>query len=187
MPPRSPESRVNEIETTLKLPLRIVVTGDTHFRRSGVQLPHRLRDTLSTADLIIHTGDFCSHESLRMFESFGPFLAVRGNNEEPDLDLLLPDRIRASYTQGTLIVTHGHREIGRSAKDAVQRTYAGGADIVIFGHSHQPCWEEVDGSWFLNPGSPTQRRREPCFSFAILQIAADGAFEAEHVYFEKRN
>jgi uncharacterized protein len=186
MNPRPADTRIDEVEVSLTLPSRIVVTGDTHFRRAGVQLPRQLRDELMVANLIIHTGDFCTLESKRAFESFGELLAVRGNNEDPDVESSLPDRLRAPFGERTMIVTHGHCEIGRSAKDAVRRAYAGKADLVIFGHSHQPCWEEVDGTWFLNPGSPTQRRREPQFAFAVLEIAPDGKFDARHVYFEKR-
>jgi uncharacterized protein len=178
---------MTDIEASISFPARIVVTGDTHFRNTSVTIPPKLEHELRSATLSIHTGDFCTFESKQVLERFGPILAVRGNNEDSELNRTLPDRVRISIGEQVLLLTHGHRETGRSARDAVFRTYAGKFDLVIFGHSHQPLWEEDSGTWFLNPGSPTQKRREPAFSFAVIDIDSDGHFDVQHVYFETKN
>ncbi len=168
----------------LEPPVRIVVTGDTHFSPRRNSLPDVLTEAMTASDLTIHCGDFCTRACQSMFEAHGPVLAVSGNNDEAELADVLPNRLRIEAGDVRLIVTHGHRERGSSARHAVQRSYVGQADIVIFGHSHQPIWEEVDDTWFLNPGSPTMKRREPRFSFATLEIDRDGAFNAFFTYFD---
>lgn len=138
---------------------------------------------MQDADLTIHTGDFCSNDVLALFEAHGPVLAARGNNDDPDLQAAIPEKLELRAIETRFLVTHGHRESGSSAKVAVQRAYAGRVNLVIFGHSHRPCWEEVEGTWFLNPGSPTMKRREPQFSFATLDVNQDGTFNVLFTYF----
>jgi uncharacterized protein len=154
----------------LDVPSRALVTGDTHVRSGRPVLPQQLLSELEKTDLIIHTGDFCDLQTYRQLAMHCPVFAVAGNNEDMDLAAELPERCRICLGSRGVLVTHGHQERGSSAKKAVQSAYAGNEDLVIFGHSHQPCWEEVDGTWFLNPGSPTMRRREPEFSFAVLEV-----------------
>lgn len=166
------------------LPLRLVVTGDTHFRSGNARIPEILVEQIGSADAIIHTGDFCNSDGYRSFADLGELIAVRGNNEASDLSSLLPPQVSLDAGSYSICVTHGHLERGRSAKDAVVRAYAGRHDIVIFGHSHQPYWEEVQGTWFLNPGSPTMKRREPQFSFAVLEIPEDDPFRVSFFYFD---
>jgi uncharacterized protein len=172
-------------EVTLNAPVRMLVTGDSHFRSGPVCLPVTLKQRLSLADIVVHTGDFCTVASLTAFESYGDVLGVRGNNEDSRLNSELPDRFQVKIGPLAMLVTHGHLERGRSARDAVHRQYSGDFDIVVFGHSHQPVWEEVNGTWFLNPGSATAKRREPRFSFAMIEFTADSTFEVSFVYFDK--
>jgi uncharacterized protein len=155
---------------TVPTPFRAMVTGDTHTRNERPALPEELLRAIRSSDLTIHTGDFCGAPALRVFAAPGPLFAVAGNNDEPELQDRLPLLVRLQAGNRSILLTHGHLERGSGAKRAVIAAYAGIEDIVIFGHSHQPCWEEVDGTWFLNPGSPTMKRREPEYSFAMLEI-----------------
>ena len=85
----------------------------------------------------------------------------------------------------TIGVVHGDGARG-STFDRAAAAFAGQAvDVVVFGHSHQPLWQQVQGRWYLNPGSPTQRRREPAYSFAWLSLAP--AVGAEIVRFTDRS
>lgn len=169
----------------LPLPFSAVVTGDTHVRQGRPELPAELSDALERSDLIFHTGDFCDRKTRARFENHGVVLAVSGNNEEVDLLETLPVRLRATAGERTILLTHGHLERGPSARVAVENAYAGWEDLVIFGHSHTPGWKEVKGTCFLNPGSPTMRRREPQFSFAMLEIDASNRANAYFVRFDR--
>jgi predicted phosphodiesterase len=44
------------------------------------------------------------------------------------------------------------------------------ADLVIFGHSHIPLDHTADGLRIFNPGSPTDRRRQPQGTVGLLDI-----------------
>jgi predicted phosphodiesterase len=73
-------------------------------------------------------------------------------------------------------MTHGHHGRGRTTPDRALGTFVGAdppVHAIAFGHSHQPMIERRDGIWLLNPGSPTDRRRQPTFSF--LRVIVDGA------------
>ncbi|TVR72513.1 MAG: metallophosphoesterase [Sphaerobacteraceae bacterium] len=164
-------------QRSIDLPCRILVTGDTHLTGGRTELPDALVSAAARSDLTIHTGDLCTVAAHDLFEAHGPILAVRGNNEELKLDERLPDAIELRFGDRRGIITHGHLEAGSSASNSVRRAYAARFDMVIYGHSHMPEWEEVDGTWFLNPGSPTQRRRAPSRSFAELTIDSSGAVE----------
>jgi uncharacterized protein len=167
-------------------PIRVAVIGDTHLGRHRDWLPVELLEGIEGSDLILHTGDFSSKRAMELFRRFKPVLAVRGNNDEPDLASELPDRLTLTAGPLTIEVTHGHLERGRTAKEAVIKAYAGHAELVIFGHSHRAYCEKVDGTWFLNPGSPTMKRWEPMFSYVLLDIEQDGSFRFHTEYFERQ-
>ncbi len=155
---------------------RVVLTGDTHLPRFGRTLPAPLLRALADADRILHVGDHTDPLVLDLLESFAPTDAVAGNNDPPALHERL-GLTRAADIEGVRIgLTHGHAGSGRTTPERAWRTFADErppVHAVAFGHSHQPMVERRDGIWLLNPGSPTDRRREPSFSFLVLEV--DGA------------
>jgi uncharacterized protein len=171
----------------IELPARLIVTGDTHLRQGRSRLPEILLKAIADADLTLHTGDFCTLGCKQQFENAGPVLAVAGNNDDSDLAEILPTHLRIGVAERTILMTHGNLERGPSARVAVERAYAGVEDLVIYGHSHKPEWKEVDGSWFLNPGSPTYKRREPRYSFATLEFDASGNFDTVFTCFDEKD
>jgi uncharacterized protein len=178
------ERPFHDRSVALEVPVRILVTGDTHLSARRTWLPGALLQSASDAEVIVHAGDFCTGATKELFESLGPVLAVRGNNDDATLMTALPDRLFVNAGERWMLITHGHLERGTSARNAVQKAYGGELDLVIYGHSHQPCWEEVKGTWFLNPGSPTMRRREPRFSFAVIEFDRTGEFSVCITHFD---
>jgi uncharacterized protein len=168
------------------LPGKIVVTGDTHLGRRRDWLPAKLVEGLEWADLAIHTGDFSTKQAWELFARYGDLLAVAGNNDEAELLEHLPEQLTIETGDTRILVVHGHLERGRSAADAVVRAFAGSSDLVIFGHSHRPMLERIAGTLFLNPGSPTMRRREPQFSYALMEMDQSGGFQVEFVRFDEQ-
>lgn len=159
---------------------RIGVIADTHIPGKGKALPEaalRLFDE-AAVELILHAGDISSLAVINQLEAYAPVEAVQGNAE-------LPEVVRALPLKRELMV--GGCAIGL-IHDLGQRTYYArnarrefpSARVVIFGHSHTPLIEEHEGLLLLNPGSATDRRRQPRCSVALLTIA-DGAPSAEIV------
>lgn len=176
--------------------MRIAVVSDTHLPRFGRELPRALRLALRAArpDLIVHCGDFTSPDVPALFERFAPLEGVAGNNDGPELVARF-GRSRVLDVDGIRIgLTHGDLGTGRSTPERAARTFAPEAvDLIVFGHSHIPLVDRLpDGRWLVNPGSPTDRRRQPRYSWAVVEIAGTGDGHAPIVsptlrYFDDRS
>jgi uncharacterized protein len=154
---------------------RVVVIGDTHLPRFGRTLPPPVAEALASADLALHVGDLTDGFVLRLVADLTRVEAVAGNNDPVELQRSL-GLARTVDVEGVRIgLTHGHSGPGRTTPERAWRTFADAdppVDAIAFGHSHQPMIESRDGVWLLNPGSPTDRRRQPTFSF--LRVEIDG-------------
>lgn len=137
-------------------------------------------DAVDVADVVVHAGDWVSVDLLDALEARAARLVgVYGNNDGPPLRARLPEVARAELAGVRLAVVH---ETGGAAgrERRCARAYPD-ADVLVFGHSHIP-WDTVarraDGSTLrlLNPGSPTDRRRQPTHTWMTARIA-DGALQ----------
>ncbi len=152
----------------------ILVISDTHIPRRARSLPAELMPYLHRAEKILHAGDFMDPELLGELASYAPVHAVRGNVDPPELDL--PETLELDLDGVSVAMVHdsGRRE-GRRGR--MKRRFPQ-ARAVVFGHSHIPWLEDRDGLLLLNPGSPTDRRRQPHHTFALLR-AGEGEVRAE--------
>ena len=128
--------------------------------KGGRMIPEACVARLREADAILHAGDFVAIEVLELLESLGPPVhAVHGNVDEPALRVRLP-AVRLVEVEGARIVmTHDGGPADRRL-DRLRSRFPD-TDAVVFGHSHLPLHEERDGFHIFNPGSPTDRRRQP--------------------------
>ncbi len=154
---------------------RAVVLADTHVRDGGTtDLTAAGWEAVRGADVILHAGDVTGPAFLARLAACAPVYAVLGNN---DVGLELPDTQLLELEGAAVAMVHdsGPRE-GRAGR--LHRRFPD-ADIVVFGHSHIPWDEEgVSGQRLLNPGSPTQRRRQPHRTLGLLTITG-GRIKAE--------
>ena len=153
---------------------RIILIGDTHLPRFGrTTLPAPLTEALRGADRILHAGDHTEPFVVDLLESFAPTDGVAGNNDPPELVERLGLERVVTVEQVRIGMTHGHRGAGRTTPERAFHTFSNAdphVDAIAFGHSHQPMVERRNGVWLLNPGSPTDRRRQPVFSFLSLTV-----------------
>jgi uncharacterized protein len=170
--------------------MRIGVVSDTHLPRFGQALPRALRHGLRAAhvELILHLGDFTAPEVPALFETLAPFDAVAGNNDGDELVTRFGRRKILQVDGIRLGLTHGDLGLGRTTPRRAAASFAPDeVDIVLFGHSHIPLVQRLDdGRWLLNPGSPTDRRRQPRFSWAIVEVTSTGAVRPELQFFDDR-
>ena len=160
----------------------IAVLADTHLPRGRRVLPERCVAQLARADLILHAGDFVAPEVLERLESLGPpVVAVSGNVDAPALKASLPATRTVEAEGARIAIVH---DAGRAA-GRFERLRARFPDVsaVVFGHSHIPLHEDRDGFQIFNPGSPTDRRREPRHTMGIAEAGA-GALRFEHLALE---
>ena len=143
--------------------------SDTHLRNDGPShLPPVVYDALAGVDAILHCGDVIERGLLDELASYASVHAVLGNNDVA-LRGTLPDQLVVELDGLRVGMVHDSGPTkGRAAR--MRRVFPACA-LVVFGHSHAPVDEEgLDGQWLLNPGSATQRRREPTPSFARLTV-----------------
>ena len=140
----------------------IALIADTHLPRGERRLPEPCLARLRVADLILHAGDISTAGVLDELSALGPpVLAVHGNIDEPALREQLPAELEVELDGVCLAMTHDAGPAkGRVAR--LRRRFPR-ADAVVFGHSHIPLHEADDDDCFqiFNPGSPTDRRRQP--------------------------
>jgi uncharacterized protein len=152
-------------------PLTIGVISDTHIYLGGrrsvpdgvVRLFRRAR-----IDVLVHLGDVNSRHVLEELSELAPLIAVPGNNDDPELHVMLTETTRFSVGDRTFGVLHGHT--GRTARDEAVRRFVGKVDCVLFGHSHKPLIDRVGGTIMFNPGSPTDRRWNEHFGVGIVRV-----------------
>ena len=154
-------------------PLAAVI-ADTHIPRSAKALPEALLPHLERADLILHAGDLMDPTLLEDLAAYAAVRAVRGNLDPPEARL--PETLQFEFGGVTIAMIHDSgRKQGRHNR--MRRRYPG-ARVVVFGHSHIPWLEDEGGLLLLNPGSPTNRRRQPEHTFALLRVGG-GKVRAE--------
>jgi putative phosphoesterase len=98
--------------------------------------------------------------------AYAPVMAVRGNLDPQDLDLPESLEFELAGVRVAMIHDSGPKK-GRRSR--VRRRFPE-ARVVVFGHSHIPWLEDEDGLLLLNPGSPTDKRRQPEHTFALLRV-----------------
>jgi putative phosphoesterase len=149
----------------------LVITSDTHLPKRARDLPSPLWYAVDHADVVIHAGDWVSEAALDALAARARrLIAVYGNNDGPALRARLPEVARADLDGLRLAVVHETgAAAGREARCAARFP---DTDLLIFGHSHIP-WDSTarTGLRLLNPGSPTDRRRQPHSTFMTAEVA----------------
>ena len=161
-------------EREFAAPLTIGVVADTHVYRHGARrLPAEVPDLFGRfgVALILHAGDVSTASVLRELGGIAPVLAVVGNNDDGELRAVLPEAVEFAVGRLRFALLHGHG--GRSARAEAARRYAGRSDCVVYGHSHIPKMEVVDGTILFNPGSASDRRWQDHFGVGLIHVSAD--------------
>ncbi|WP_158839320.1 metallophosphoesterase family protein [Saccharothrix deserti] len=159
--------------------MRVVVLADTHAPRRWKSCPPEVAKHLRHADVILHAGDVCVASVLDELAQYAPVTAVRGNNDGPDVaEWGAPETVEVDLAGLRVAMIHDSGQAtGRTAR--MRRRFPE-ADLVVFGHSHIPMDVTGDGVRVFNPGSPTDRRRQPHGTVGLLDIE-DGELVAARI------
>lgn len=151
---------------------RMLVIADTHVPARAKRLPDAVLRAVDDVDVVVHAGDWIDVATLDLLESRARMLVgVFGNNDGPALRERLPEIARLRIEEVEIAVVH---ETGPKQRREERMDEAfPGIDLLVFGHSHIP-WDTVapSGMRLLNPGSPTDRRRQPVCT--MMSVAIDG-------------
>lgn len=149
----------------------MLLLADTHVPDRARELPADVWAAIDKADVVVHAGDWSSTDLVDQIEARAARLVgVYGNNDGAGLRARLPEVARVSIEGIRFAVIH---ETGTaSGREARCEAQFPDADVLVFGHSHIPWDSETPrGLRLLNPGSPTDRRRQPAGSY--LTAVAD--------------
>ena len=160
------------------MPTRLLLLADTHVPARARDLPTEVWVEVDRADVIVHAGDWTDaglvdRLAARLAPRGAALLGCHGNNDGADVRERLPEVARATVEGLRLAVVHETGPAG--GREGRMDEAFPGTDVLVFGHSHIP-WDTVSpaGLRLLNPGSPTDRRRQPACTFATA-VADDGA------------
>jgi putative phosphoesterase len=150
----------------------IAVISDTHLPRGRRRLPDACVERIRSADLLLHAGDIATADVLGEIESIGPPVrAVWGNVDSAELRERLPEALTVDAAGARVAMVHDAGPArGRLAR--MRRRFPD-ASAVVFGHSHIPLHDQDGDFQIFNPGSPTERRRQPVHTMGIAR-AEDG-------------
>ncbi|MDQ0801022.1 metallophosphoesterase [Arthrobacter sp. SLBN-112] len=159
------------------MPLNLLMLADTHIPKRARHLPEQVWSAVENADVVFHAGDWVEAALLDEFERRSKrLLAVHGNNDGPELRRRLPETATATLDGVRFAMVH---ETGQAdGRELRCEALYPDADVLVFGHSHIP-WDTVSpgGLRLLNPGSPTDRRRQPACTY--MEVVLDAGRLAE--------
>ena len=159
--------------------MRVAVLSDTHAPRFWKRCPPAVTEHLRDVDLILHAGDVCTVNVLEELTAYAPVRAVLGNNDGPDVaEWGAPETLELEL-EG-LAVAMIHDSGPKTGRPLRMRRRFPNADLVIFGHSHIPMDLTAEGVRIFNPGSPTDKRRQPYGTLGRLEIN-DGVVVAAEI------
>jgi uncharacterized protein len=159
---------------------RIGIISDTHipdFR----QLPESIWQHFADVELIIHAGDLSILRVIAELETIAPVVAVQGNVEYEEVVAKLP--IKREIVVGHCSIGIVHILGDANHRERVARQEFPEARVVVFGHSHIPWNQEYNGLLLFNPGSATDRRRQPKCSIGMLYVNDEaGSVQGEIIW-----
>jgi len=151
--------------------VRLLLTTDTHLPKRARRLPAELLAEIGRADAVVHAGDWVDAATLDLLEARARrLIGVYGNNDGPELRARLPEVAAAELGGLRFAVVHETGPAGGREQRCADRFP--GVDVLVFGHSHIP-WDTTapGGLRLLNPGSPTDRRRQPYCTYMTAEVA----------------
>ena len=160
--------------------MRVVVLSDTHAPRRWKSCPPAVAAHLRGADLILHAGDVCTAAVLDELGQYAPVLAVVGNNDGPDVAAWGAEPTLEADVDGLAVAMIHDSGQATGRLHRMRRAFPA-ARLVVFGHSHIPLDQRDDRLRIFNPGSPTDRRRQPHGTIGVLRIESAELVEARIV------
>ncbi|EHB67199.1 MULTISPECIES: metallophosphoesterase family protein [Paenibacillus] len=163
---------------------QVVVVSDTHIPKRSKELPPRLVEDLKEAQLILHAGDWSSWDVYEQFSRYAPVEGVAGNTDPEEIISKLGYQKIVEVLGHRIGIVHGHGTGGTTPGRALKAFESSPVDMIVFGHSHIPYMESVQGTVLFNPGSPTDKRRLAQYSHGLIQVA-EGRLDARHVFYDR--
>jgi putative phosphoesterase len=165
--------------------MKIGVIADTHMPRRAKQFPEALIKGLQGVDMILHAGDWQTIEVYEALKRIAPVDGVAGNVDGEDIVRRFGRKKILTFGGFNVGITHGDGTRKTTEKRVREVFQDHNVDLIIFGHSHIPLHKKEKDLILFNPGSPTDKRRQPQYSFGIVTI--DDDISVRHLYYEHKH
>lgn len=150
--------------------MKIGVISDTHIPKSAKKIPDTVFSIFNDVELIIHAGDIVEESAIQQLQAIAPVVAVHGNRDSDQLKAMLPET-RILELQGFRIgIFHGHGDKGTTLQRMPDFFKGISLDCIIFGHSHIPFNQRINGTLYFNPGSPTVKKKQKYPTVGLLVL-----------------
>jgi uncharacterized protein len=160
--------------------MKIIVLSDTHIPARAAAVPEEVCEVLERADLVLHAGDFTDAKTIAYLQGLPRFIGVAGNMDGPQVRHGLRD-FEIVEVEGIRIgLIHGWGAPDPLPRMLREHLAGEKLDVIVYGHSHRPACERIDGVLVFNPGSPTDTVFAPYRSYGTLTIEG-GRVEGEIV------
>ncbi|HET6709777.1 YfcE family phosphodiesterase [Amycolatopsis sp.] len=166
--------------------MRLLLIADTHLPARARELPAQVWAEVAAADVVVHAGDWVDVALLDELEERSErLIGVYGNNDGPALRARLPEVARAEL--GGVRVAVIHETGAKQGREQRCDARFPDTDVLVFGHSHIP-WDTVTpaGMRLLNPGSPTDRRRQPYCTYQTCRVVGGALTDVELHHLPRR-
>lgn len=148
----------------------IGIISDTHVRKNSQKLEESLKKNLPSLDLLIHAGDYTNPELINMLRNHYKFVGVYGNNDNDHLRNELPSKEIITLESYKIGICHGDGSKKLTIDNVYDIFSKDKVDIIIYGHSHKASVTTKHKVLYLNPGSFSNKRKEPWNSYIILEL-----------------
>lgn len=157
--------------------MKIGVISDTH----GV-VHERVAEIFRGVDHILHAGDIGGSDVLDALEELAPVTSVEGNIDDGSGTSI----VRATLGELRVLLTHVLPRPSSPDRRVATSLRNEPADVVVFGHSHLPHDEVIDGVRFFNPASAGPRRFDYPRSVGMFEVS-HGKLIATHIALDERS
>ncbi|WP_044022148.1 metallophosphoesterase family protein [Bacillus sp. SG-1] len=164
--------------------MKMIVISDTHMPNRGQEFPPVLIKELKSADLIIHAGDWNTIDVYEKLKGFGRVEGVYGNTDQQEILETFPKKMVLNAEGYSIGVVHGDGK-GKTTEKRALEAFDERPDIIIFGHSHIPYARYSQGTLLFNPGSATDKRKQPYYSFGIIEIESE--IKSQHIFYKSKS
>lgn len=162
--------------------MKIIVISDTHMPNTVSKLPDEIGKILSSADMVLHAGDFASRAAYEEIKNLCNLKAVRGNMDETLLAGILPEYEVIEIAGKRIGLLHGKGSPDHTIQYAWNTFHDKSVDVVVFGHTHRPFNQKKEGILMFNPGSLLDKRFHSHCSYGVLTIDEKGKISAEIIH-----
>lgn len=165
--------------------MKLVVVADTHMPKMAKRIPAEILRDLEDADVIIHVGDWNTIDLYKDLSQYADVYGVYGNVDDKEIKEFVSDKILLTLQGYRIGVVHGHGDKKTTEVRALEAFNGEEVDVIIFGHSHLPLIRWSNKTLLFNPGSLTDKRKLPFYSYGVITLSEQ--IHCEHIYFSDKS